>query len=247
MRRLVALGWTRRLLDAALPPHCLTCDNPVTEQGTQCPVCFGKLTFITEPCCARCGLPLPHADAVCAACEQAPPIFDAARAPLLYDDGARSLILPLKHADRTDLALPLAGHMARAGAALLARADILVPVPLHWRRLFKRRYNQSALLARHLAARAGKPMIPDALRRIRATSPLGGLSAFERRHAVDGVFIAAPGHVLRLQGRRILLVDDVMTSGATANACARALLAAGAAAVDVLAAARVPDPRADAL
>lgn len=245
MRRL-ALGWTRRLLDAALPPHCLTCDNPVQDQGTQCPSCFGQLHFIAQPCCARCGLPLPHADAVCASCELNPPIFGTARAPLLYDDGARRLILPLKHGDRTDLALPLAGHMARVGGELLARADILVPVPLHWRRLFKRRYNQAALLARHLAARVGKPLIPDALRRIRPTTPLGGLSAFERRVAVDGVFIVAPGYLLRLQGKRILLVDDVMTSGATANACARALLAAGAAAVDVLAAARVPDPRADA-
>lgn len=244
MRRL-ALGWTRRLLDTALPPHCLTCDNPVTDQGTQCPTCFSRLNFIAEPCCARCGLPLPHADAVCSACEHAPPLFDTARAPLLYDDGARSLILPFKHADRTDLALPLAGHMARAGAALLARADILVPVPLHWRRLFKRRYNQAALLARHLAGRTGKPVIPDALRRIRATTPLAGLTAFERRAAVEGMFVVAPGYLLRLQGKRILLIDDVMTSGATANACTRALLAAGAAGVDVLAAARVPDPRAD--
>lgn len=246
MRRL-ALGWTRRLLDAALPPHCLTCDNPVQDQGTQCPVCFGKLNFIIEPCCPRCGLPLPHADAVCTACEETPPLFAAARAPLLYDDGARALILPFKHADRTDLALPLAGHMARAAAALLARAEILVPVPLHWRRLLKRRYNQAALLARHLGARVGKPVIPDALRRIRTTTPLAGLSAFERRRAVEGMFVVAPGHLLRLQGKRILLIDDVMTSGATANACTRALLAAGAAAVDVAAAARVPDPRADAV
>lgn len=239
-------GWTRRLLDAALPPHCLTCDNPVSDQGTQCPRCFSGLDFIAEPCCRRCGLPLPHTDADCTACKHSPPLFEAARAALLYDDGARSLILPFKHADRTDLALPLAGHMARAGAALLARADILVPVPLHWRRLFKRRYNQAALLARHLGARTGKAVIPDALRRIRSTMPLAGLTAFERRLAVDGMFIVAPGCLLRLQGKRILLIDDVMTSGATANACTRALLAAGTAAVDVLAAARVPDPRADA-
>ncbi len=245
------LRWPRRLgravLDAALPPHCLTCDNAVDQQGTQCAACFAKLRFITEPCCARCGLPLPHGDAVCESCERAPPIFEQARAPILYDDGARALILPFKHADRTELAVPLAMHMARAGAALLARADILVPVPLHWRRLFKRRYNQAALLARQLAGRVGKPCIPDALRRPRATTPLGGLTAFERRIAVDGVFVVAPGHVLRLQGKRVLLVDDVMTSGATANGCARALLAAGVAAVDVLAAARVPDPRADAV
>lgn len=240
-------GWTKRLLDAALPPHCLTCDSPVSDQGTQCPQCFGKLNFIADPCCPRCGLPLPHMDADCTACEQTPPLFEAARAPLLYDDGARSLILPFKHADRTDLALPLAGHMARAGGALLARAEILVPVPLHWRRLFKRRYNQAALLARHLGARTGKAVIPDALRRIRSTTPLAGLSAFERRLAVDGMFIVAPGYLLRLQGKRILLIDDVMTSGATANACTRALLAAGAAAVDVLATARVPEPRADAV
>ncbi|MCS6892689.1 MAG: double zinc ribbon domain-containing protein [Rhodovarius sp.] len=232
-------------LDAALPPSCLTCEAPVLDQGTQCAACFTRLSFIGDPCCGRCGLPLPHAEAPCSACTARPPLFEAARAPLLYDEGAKALLLPFKYADRTELARPLSAHMARAGRALLLRADVLVPVPLHWRRLLRRRYNQAALLARQLAARADRPVIPDALRRLRATRPLGGLSAEERRVAVAGAFAVAPRHAHRIAGRRVLLIDDVLTTGATADACAAALLAAGARAVDVLAAARVPDPRAD--
>ncbi len=231
------------LLNTALPPHCLTCDGAVSDQGTLCLDCFRKLNFIADPVCDGCGLPMPFAGlARCEACEARPHRFAAARAALLYDDGARALVLPFKHADRTELAAPLAAHMARAGAGLLARADILVPVPLHWRRLLSRRYNQAALLARLLAARAGKPWAPDALRRGRRTAPLGELGAQARRAAVAGAFHVAPRRAGLLAGRRVLLIDDVLTSGATADACTEALLAAGAAAVEVLAAARVAAP-----
>jgi ComF family protein len=168
--------------------------------------------------------------------------FAAARAALVYDDGAKALLLPFKFADRTELAGPLAGHMARAGAGLLARTDILVPVPLHWRRLLGRRYNQAALLARLLAGRAGKPWAADALRRGRRTVPLGELGAEARRAAVAGAFAVAPRRTGLLAGRRVLLIDDVLTSGATADACAEALLAAGVASVEVLVAARVAAP-----
>jgi predicted amidophosphoribosyltransferase len=183
------------------------------------------------------------ADALCPGCRSHPPAYEAARAALRYDDGAKRLLLPFKHADRTDFARPLADRMARAGAALLARADLLVPVPLHWRRLLSRRYNQAALLANRLAADARKPCIPDLLRRRRPTPALGERGAAERAMLVEDAFIVHPPAVARIAGLRVLLVDDVMTSGATAEACARVLLAAGAAAVDVLAAARVPDPR----
>jgi ComF family protein len=244
------LAWPRRLLgaalDAALPPFCATCDTPVDVQGTQCAACFGALHFIAGPCCGRCGLPLQRGALLCPACAETPPVYGAARAPLLYDAGARALILPLKYRDRTELARPLAALMARAGRELLREADVLVPVPLHWRRLLKRRYNQAGLLARRLGAIAGKPVLPDALRRARATTPLGGLSALERRGALVDAFRVTPRGAARVTGRRVLLVDDVLTSGATANACAAALLAAGARQVDVLAAARVPDPKADA-
>lgn len=237
--------WLRRLggalLDAALPPHCLTCEALVSAQGTQCAACFARLNFIAAPFCQGCGVPLPFAAAPrCEACEAQPHRFTAARAALLYDDGARALVLPFKHADRTELARPLAGHMARIGAELLAHADLLVPVPLHWRRLYARRYNQAALLARLLARRAGKPCLPDALSRRRATQALGELGAAARRQAVAGAFAMAPGRAAQIMGKNILLIDDVLTSGATADACAEVLLAAGARGVQVLAAARVP-------
>ncbi|WP_235907840.1 ComF family protein [Siccirubricoccus phaeus] len=238
-------------LDLLLPPRCLTCDAPVQLQGTLCAACFGGLSFIGAPCCACCGVPFPHAGhgvpgpqgPLCEVCAATPRAFAQARAALRYDAGAQKLILPFKHADRTELARPLALHMARAGAALLARAELLAPVPLHWRRLFARRYNQAALLAGLLAGRAGKPHLPDLLRRRRATPPLGDLGAAARVAVLEDAFLAPARLARRIEGRRVLLVDDVMTSGATADACARALLAAGAAAVDVLTAARVPDPR----
>jgi ComF family protein len=232
-------------LDAVLPPHCLTCDAAVDAQGSLCGACFGTLSFVTAPLCARCGVPFPHAGAgpVCPGCDARPPAFEAARAALRYDDGARRLVLPFKHADRPELAGPLARHMARAGAALLARAEVVAPVPLHWRRLLSRRYNQAALLAGRLARQAGLPHVPDLLRRTRPTPPLGDLGAAARAALLEDAFAVSRRGGARIAGRRVLLVDDVMTSGATADACARALLAAGAAAVDVLAAARVPDPR----
>ena len=240
------------LLDALLPPECLVCEAEVAQQGTLCAACFRGLSFIRDPLCARCGVPFVHAgqaagDAdgalLCLRCAAQPPGFAMARAALRYDDAARRLILPLKHADRTELALPLARQMQRAGAALIEASDLLVPVPAHWRRLIARRYDQSALLARAVARLAGRPCLPDALRRTRPTPALGDRGAAERAAVVSGAFALRPRAAPRIAGRRVLLVDDVMTSGATAEACAAALLAGGAASVSVLAAARVPDPR----
>ena len=237
-------------LDALLPPHCLTCEEPVADQGTLCAACFLTLAPITAPLCRVCGVPFRHAGqagpgGLCPGCLARPPAFAQARAALRYDEGAKRLILPFKHADRTELAGPIAARMAAAGAALLARAEVVAPVPLHWRRLIARRYNQAALLARRVAAAAGLPFLPDPLRRARPTPALGERGAAERAALLDGAFALRRGAAGRIAGRRVLLVDDVMTSGATAEACARVLLSAGAAAVDVLAAARVPDPRLD--
>lgn len=239
-----------KFLDLLLPPHCLTCDAEVERQGSFCATCFSGLNLISAPFCARCGVPFTHegeaergADGAlsCTPCLTRAPGFAMARAALRYDEGAKRLILPFKHADRTEMAAPLARLMARAGGDLLQAADILVPVPVHWRRLIARRYDQAALLAQRLGRLSGRRVVPDVLRRTRATVPLGDKGAAERAALVADAFsVARPA---RVAGQRVLLVDDVMTSGATAEACARALLAAGAARVEVLAAARVPDPR----
>ena len=238
----------RVVLNLLLPPQCIACDALVEAPGQLCADCFRQTGFITEPFCLRCGVPFAAAalggpDLLCPGCRLVPPVYRRARAALRYDAQGRRLILPFKHADHTELALALAPHMVRAGAALLREADLLVPVPLHRARLFRRRYNQAALLARAVGRIAGRPCLPDALVRQRATASLGAKSAAERAEAMEGAFAVRSSRVDQVAGRRVLLIDDVMTSGATANACAGVLLAAGATSVDVLVAARVPDPR----
>lgn len=238
----------RFALDMLLPPQCICCDAAVNTQGQLCADCFRRTDFLTGQCCARCGVPFGaaaqgDAAALCPSCLGAPPRFGRARGALRYDAQARQLILPLKHADRPELAAMLAPHMARAGAALLRDADLLVPVPLHRRRLFHRRYNQAALLAAAIARIAGVPALLDALVRRHATASLDTKSPAERAAVVRDAFAIRPARAGMLAGRAVVLIDDVMTSGATANACAATLLAGGARSVDVLLAARVPDPR----
>jgi ComF family protein len=250
VRALLAAGRAagRLTLDLLLPPECPTCDEPVAVPGQLCPDCFRRTNFVTEPCCDKCGLPFAHAGQggagqICPRCQTYPPPWERARAALSYDEQARRLVLPFKYADRTDLAVVLAPMMARAGAALLREADVLVPVPLHRRRLLARGYNQAALLAKALARAARRPVILDALRRVRATAPLGTLGAEARCRTVEGAFAVHPRRAALLAEKRVLLIDDVLTSGATCSACVEVLLAAGVAGVDVLVAARVPDPR----
>ena len=248
-----AWGAARDVLDLLLPPECLTCDQPVAEPGLFCPACFAATAFIGAPCCDHCGRGFTDASqgfvvdgrerGVCAGCAGNPPPWRQARAPLGYDAQARRLVLAFKHGDRTELAGALAAMMQRAGAALLQRAEVIVPVPLHRRRLLARRYNQAALLALALQRLSGRPALPDLLRRTRHTVSLGHLDATQREAVVAGAFVVRPHRAARMAGRRVLLVDDVMTTGATAAACTLALLAAGAASVDVLVAARVPDRR----
>jgi ComF family protein len=236
------------LLDLLLPPHCPSCEHEVQTQGSFCPACFAKLNFITDPLCRGCGLPFGSAAlagiaALCPNCLDQKPAWGEARAAFLYGDSAGRLILPFKHAGRQELATVLAAHMARAGRDLLARADLLVPVPLHRARLAERGYNQSALLAKALARRSRLAAVVDGLQRVRRTVSLGTLSAVARAAELSDAIIVRDRRAPVLAGRHVLLIDDVMTSGATASCCARALLAAGCTGVDVLVAARVPDPR----
>lgn len=235
-----------QVLNTLLPPSCLACDTPVAGEGQFCLSCFTAANFISEPLCQRCGRPLPFstvfgAARVCTGCAVAPPVFAQARAALRYDETAQKLILPLKYADRAETARGIARLMLRPGAALLAAAEVLVPVPLHKSRLKSRRYNQAALLAVELGRLAGRPVSRAALLRRKPTAALEGMGLQAREAELQDAIIVRPGFAA--SGRRILLIDDVMTSGTTANACAAALLAAGAVHVDVLTAARVADPR----
>ncbi len=232
----------RRLVDLALPPQCLACHAPVAEMGTLCPACWSRVKLIERPYCERLGIPFAYdlgAGALSAEAIADPPPFDRARAAAVYDDVSRRLVHGLKYRDRLELARWMAGWMARAGAGLVAEADIVVPVPLHRRRLWWRRYNQSALLARIVAQHAAKPVANDALVRIRATAQQVGLSAEERDRNVRGAFRVTAEGKRMIAGRRVLLVDDVFTTGATIRASTRALIRAGAVAVDVLTFARV--------
>ena len=228
-------------LDSALPPLCPACRDLVTDNGL-CPACWGKLAFISAPYCPRLGIPFAYDPGPGILSMQAiadPPAYSRARAAVRYDDVARKLVHAFKYGDRLDLAPLLGGWMARAGEELLDGADALVPVPLHWRRLWTRRFNQSAALAAAISRDSGVAVAHGALRRVKATQQQVGLSRSERASNVQGAFRVAAN--AQVAGRRLVLIDDVLTSGATADACARVLLRAGASQVDVLVLARVVD------
>jgi ComF family protein len=243
-----ALGTaTGAALDLLLPPRCLGCGVTVDQNGLLCTVCWSGLSFIAPPLCDCCGLPFAFqvaAQTRCAACLASPPDFDRARAVLVYDDSSRRLVLGFKHADRLEAAPAFGRWLARAGAELVANADLIAPVPLHRWRLFQRRYNQAGLLAhalvRAVAAEPPRPVVvPDLLVRRRRTPSQGGLGRTGRRRNVAGAFALRPGREDQVRGRRILLIDDFHTTGATLGECARVLRRAGAAAVDALTLARV--------
>lgn len=237
----------RGLLTAILPPRCLKCGSVVDSTGALCAACWVKLSFIDPPYCACCGFPFEFHQgdgALCGACMREAPDFARARSVLRYDEASKELILRFKHADRTESVPAFAAWLKRAGGDLTAEADLVAPVPLHWTRLLARRYNQAALLSRGLAKLTGKPAVQDLLVRRRRTPSQGGLGAVARESNVAGAFVLHPRHKARIKGRRVLLVDDVYTTGATVGACTRVLRRAGASAVDVLTLARVIRPTA---
>ena len=238
-------GVGRVVLDAALPPLCPACRRPVADDGGLCPGCWSQLSFITPPYCERLGIPFAYDPGPGVLSMQAiadPPAYQRARAAVRYDEIARTLVHALKYGDRLDLAPTLGRWMVQAGAPLLAEADALVPVPLHWRRLWWRRFNQSAALAEVIAARVNLP-VAHALARVKATRQQVGLTASERALNVQGAFRVPEAARADVKRRRLVIVDDVLTSGATIDACSRVLLRAGAASVDVLVFARVVDGR----
>jgi ComF family protein len=233
----------RLLLDSLLPPRCLACGVEVGEPASLCGACWEAVQFIAPPLCESCGLPFetapPAGVARCGDCLRRAPPFRRARAVFRYDEASREMILRYKHADRTDATPAFAAWMARSGMELLREAEVIAPVPLHRRRLFARRYNQAALLADALAKRSGAVYWPDLLCRKRNTPSQGRLSPAGRRRNVVGAFAVTRPYRERLKGAKVLLVDDVMTTGATLNACAGALNRGGAGRVEALTLARV--------
>ena len=233
-------------LDALFPPLCMVCRARLSEPHSLCAKCWSAISFIEEPFCSACGMPFdidPGGDTLCGQCHAKPRDFTRARSLLRYDDASKSLILTFKHGDRLDQAPGFARWLERTGRCLLAETDLIVPVPLHRWRLWGRRYNQSAILAARLARLVARPHDPLALERKRPTPSQGKMpSAKARRRNVLGAFRVPPVKTAAVKGKAILLIDDVFTTGATLDACARALKRAGAARVDALAMARVVRP-----
>ena len=231
----------RQAVDFALPPRCPGCGAVTPDPHSFCLACWSSLSFLGDPCCVRCGLPFEYEageGVECGRCLAEPPRFDRLRAAVGYGDISRAVALKLKYGGRPGVAGTLARFMARH----LREADgdaVLVPVPLHRWRIWRRGYNQSALIASALAKRSGIATDLDLLRRTRATPLLRGLGRHERALAVRGAFRVRDGGNEALAGRSAILIDDVFTSGATANACAAALKRGGAARVEVLCWARV--------
>jgi ComF family protein len=241
-------GWLARLgrfvVDVILPPTCLACRTPVGEGSGLCPQCWVGAGFIERPYCERLGTPFPSdygGPLISPAAFAEPPAYARARAAARYGDVVRDLVHLLKYGDRLDLVQALGRWMTRAGAELLTGADLLVPVPLHWTRLWQRRFNQSSVLAHAISKFSGVPAADHLLVRARATPPQFGLAHKDRAKNVQGAFEVPKAARGEVKGKKLVLVDDVLTTGATVDACTKALLRAGAARVDVLVLARVVD------
>lgn len=231
------------LLQMFYPPQCLTCDAQVATDFGLCADCWRDTPFVSGLACTKCGTPLPGDDnaqeVLCDDCLIIARPWSKGRAALIYKENARSLVLALKHADRIDLAWPAAAWMVHAARPMLEQGMLVAPVPMHWFRFVKRRYNQAALLSGAIAKLSGLDHCPDLLLRHRSTGSQDGLSRDGRFSNMAGALSAHPRREERIAGRHILLVDDVMTSGATLAAATEACLAKGASNVSVLVMARV--------
>ncbi|WP_338022093.1 ComF family protein [Allorhizobium sonneratiae] len=240
---MAGLGWRglrvsgHFLRDIVYPPSCSACAMPVAESGGLCATCWQAMRFIERPYCEVLGLPFsydPGTGMVSAEAIAEPPPFDRLRSVAVHDGPARDLVHRLKYGDRTELAPMMAAWMARAGQEAIVRADVILPVPLHYWRLFSRQYNQSAELARALAKRVEKPFLPGVLIRVKRTQKQVGLTAKGREDNVRNAFRVPDHRRDAVLGRHVLLIDDVYTTGATVKAATRALRKAGAAEVSVL-------------
>lgn len=238
-----------RLIDLILPPRCIVSGEIVDQQGMLSPEAWGQLNFIDDPQCNRCGFPFGfdtgevNEGNICLGCLKTPPIFDKARAALIYDDASRDVILSFKHGDQTQAVPSFIPWLNRAGTKFLDQTDYIMPVPLHRWRLLRRRFNQAGIMARYLSKDIGVPVILDGVLRQRATVTQGHLQANARKKNVRNAFVVNPKHLETIKGTNIVLIDDVYTTGATVNECTKVLMRAGVASVNILTLARVVKPQ----
>ncbi len=234
-----------RILDTVLPPRCPVTGDIVDAQGMVSSAAWAKLNFIADPMCRCCGVPFDFDredvgdGGLCMACLRRSPAFVSARAPLVYDEASRDLILAFKHGDKPHIVPSFIPWLLRAGEHMIEGADYFVPVPLHRRRLIARRYNQAAIMAHELSRVSGVDVLPAALLRVRSTPSQGHLSHEERKKNVNRAFRISNSCNELINNKNIVLVDDVFTTGATANECVKTLMTGGAKRVDVLTLARV--------
>jgi ComF family protein len=243
--RAVALGMWDGFVDLVTPPKCLACRCAVTTGATLCIPCWQTLTFLDEPVCDALGTPFEYDEGdgmLSPAAIADPPEWNKARAALAFDDGSRHLIHLLKYQDTQEAGVLMARMMLGAGRKVIAEADVLMPVPLHRFRLWQRRFNQAAYLAGIIAHQSGKPLVVDVLVRDKRTRQQVGLTAEARRKNVRRAFSIAPEKRPVVDGKTVLLIDDVRTTGATVAACARTLKDSGAVQVHVLTFALVLEP-----
>lgn len=232
------------ILDFLIPPHCVSCHGPLESDQGLCGNCWKNINFISQPYCHTCGLPLPFGDEtngmmLCGPCTLEPPLYDFGRSCVAYDSQSKDLILRFKHGDHTSLTPFFVKWLEQTGKDILPQIQFILPVPLHWTRLLKRRYNQAALLSKGLSKKTGIPYLPTTLKRIRATPPQGHLTKEERQKNVENSFKVVDKSVSIIKGHHVLLIDDVLTSGATIQACTKILKKAGVGKVSVLTLARV--------